>query len=265
MNGEVLDHRIGEQGVRDLLNRGFIDRIADVEFEALPLSHTLYAVMPEPGQSPENGLPLWIGDLRFEHDIDNHPGHVSSLTGHPDPSASDAYMNGRQPVLTCRRSACRTLAGECPNQRSCALRAELAPDGEVLVGYVGRLAAEKQVDLLAGLPTCPASNWIVGDGSRRAALMRRLPGAHLRRLLVNLSTAGSRVRDDFRSAQTLADAGHAATCQRLRTAAIAPGAVAASGDRLHCALVDRTDHRALIDDIDRRDRTDRLNWTPDSQ
>ena len=43
-----------------------------------------------------------------------------------------------------------------PARRDERLRAELAPDGEVIVGYVGRLAIEKRVDLLNASRPLPA-------------------------------------------------------------------------------------------------------------
>ena len=66
-----------------------------------------------------------------------------------------------------------------PGRRDEDLRAELAPHGEMLVGYVGRLAAEKQVERLAALEGLPGVRVVVvGDGPSRARLGELLPGAH---------------------------------------------------------------------------------------
>jgi phosphatidylinositol alpha 1,6-mannosyltransferase len=65
-----------------------------------------------------------------------------------------------------------------PGRRDEALRRELAPGGEVLVGYVGRLAAEKHVELLAGVCALPGVRVVVtGDGPSAPTLREALPGA----------------------------------------------------------------------------------------
>jgi phosphatidylinositol alpha 1,6-mannosyltransferase len=65
-----------------------------------------------------------------------------------------------------------------PARRSLHLRHELAPGGQVLVGYVGRLAPEKRVDLLGQVAAMPGVRLIiVGGGPAGDALRRALPQA----------------------------------------------------------------------------------------
>jgi phosphatidylinositol alpha 1,6-mannosyltransferase len=64
-----------------------------------------------------------------------------------------------------------------PERRDPVLHRQLAPHGELLVGYVGRLAQEKEVGLLTALHGLPGVRLVVaGDGPRRAALQQALPG-----------------------------------------------------------------------------------------
>ncbi|MFF7936224.1 MULTISPECIES: glycosyltransferase family 1 protein [unclassified Streptomyces] len=65
-----------------------------------------------------------------------------------------------------------------PDLRDETLRRQLAPNGEMIVGYVGRLAPEKHIELLAD--TCRLEGVkvvVVGDGPSRPSLEEALPGA----------------------------------------------------------------------------------------
>jgi len=68
-----------------------------------------------------------------------------------------------------------------PGRRDEALRASLTGEalGTIIVGYVGRLAAEKRVEALAPISKLPGvSMVVVGDGPRRRRLARMMPDAH---------------------------------------------------------------------------------------
>ncbi|MFF0082699.1 glycosyltransferase family 4 protein [Streptomyces canus] len=65
-----------------------------------------------------------------------------------------------------------------PDLRDEALRRQLAPNGEMIVGYVGRLAPEKHIELLADVCRLEGVKVVVvGDGPSRPNLEQALPGA----------------------------------------------------------------------------------------
>jgi phosphatidylinositol alpha 1,6-mannosyltransferase len=83
-----------------------------------------------------------------------------------------------------------------PSKRSGALRRQLAPNGEILVGYVGRVAGEKRLDLFRATSRLRGVRMVViGDGPARREAERALPqaaflgfhgGEHLARLYASL-------------------------------------------------------------------------------
>ncbi|WP_030427319.1 glycosyltransferase family 4 protein [Allokutzneria albata] len=65
-----------------------------------------------------------------------------------------------------------------PSRRDDALRARLAPNGELLVGYVGRLALEKCVDRLQAAHDMPGVQLVVvGDGPELDSMRKAMPNA----------------------------------------------------------------------------------------
>jgi phosphatidylinositol alpha 1,6-mannosyltransferase len=92
------------------------------------------------------------------------------------PAAQDLTAHGVPRVKLWRRGVDSVRFD--PGHRDEELRRSLAPDGSVLVGYVGRLAPEKRVDLLAEVGRLPGITLVViGDGPSEPALRQALPDA----------------------------------------------------------------------------------------
>jgi len=118
-----------------------------------------------------------------------------------------------------------------PGRRSDAVRAALAPGGELLVGTVARLAVEKRLHLLGPLSELPGVRLVVvGDGPQRRALQRVLP-----RAVFTGRVVGEELGDLVSSLDLLVHPGADETfCQAVQEALAAgvPALVAASGGPL---------------------------------
>ena len=95
------------------------------------------------------------------------------------PSSSAAWTLSRQGILRVERWGRGVDVQRFhPSHRSAALRRSLAPQGEMLVGYVGRLAPEKQVHLLGHAASVTGTRTvIVGSGPSAGRLRGVLPRA----------------------------------------------------------------------------------------
>jgi phosphatidylinositol alpha 1,6-mannosyltransferase len=106
-----------------------------------------------------------------------------------------------------------------PDKRSETLRHVWTPDGELVAGYVGRLAAEKDVHLLEHLAGVPGLKVvIVGDGPEEGTLRRLLPDAHFTGFL-----SGEPLASAFASLDVFVHTGRAETFGQTVQEALASG------------------------------------------
>ena len=144
-----------------------------------------------------------------------------------------------------------------PVHRSAALRERLAPDGRLLVGYVGRLAAEKELGLLTSLRADPRLRLVVvGGGPEERRLRALLPDAAFLGVL-----HGEELGAAYASLDVFVHTGrHETYCQSAQEAlasgvpAVAPragGPVDVVADRVAGLLYEPGDRSDLVAQVDR--------------
>ena len=118
----------------------------------------------------------WAAELLWQHVGRMHRASTTTLVPSSF-SRRQLALRGVQRLRTWRRGV--DAQQFAPTRRSTQLRARIAPEGELLIGFVGRLAAEKQVQDLGALDGIPGTRLvIIGSGPQEAELRRRLPRAH---------------------------------------------------------------------------------------
>lgn len=184
----------------------------------------------------------WATELLWQHVDRMHS--ASTLTLVPSSFCREQLTRrGIKRLKTWRRGV--DTGRFTPARRSEELRAEIrrsaagGPGGgdpqELLIGFVGRLASEKQVEDLAVLDALPGTRLvIIGSGPQEDALRRRLPRAHV---------AGFQSGDDLgahvASLDVFVHPGEAETfCQTIQEAMAAAVPVVAVGRGGPLDLVD---------------------------
>lgn len=175
----------------------------------------------------------WAEELLWQHVQRMH--QASTLTLVPSSFCkSQLRERGIKRLKTWRRGV--DLQRFNPGRRDEALRARIAPHGEKLIGFVGRLAAEKQIEDLAVLDSLPGTRLvIIGNGPMESSLRLKLPNAYF---------AGFQSGDDLgahvASLDVFVHPGEAETfCQTIQEAMAAAVPVVAVGRGGPLDLVDR--------------------------
>ena len=110
---------------------------------------------------------------RWLRDIHNAAGRTLAPSS---ATAADLRAHGMERVWMWGRGV--DIERFHPGRRDHGLRAKIAPDGELIAGYVGRLAIEKRVDLLAAVANLPGVRLAVtGGGPMSEDLRQALPSA----------------------------------------------------------------------------------------
>jgi len=142
-----------------------------------------------------------------------------------------------------------------PGRRDRALHAQWSGGKDVVVGYVGRLAAEKEIRRLVALAQIPGIRLVmIGDGPARGWLEERLPGATLTGML-----GGDELARAFASLDVFVHPGTSETfCQTVQEAQASgvPVVAAAAGGPLDLVepgetglLFDPGDPASLVDAV----------------
>ncbi|WPR64772.1 glycosyltransferase family 1 protein [Glutamicibacter protophormiae] len=174
----------------------------------------------------------WLADRLWEHVRAIHT--AADLTLAPS-SFSMAQLDrlGINNLKLLRRGVDTALFSPC--RRSEAFRRAVAPSGERLIGYVGRLSADKQVGDLRALSELPGARLVVvGSGPMERELRTLMPKAHFTGLL-----SGSRLAEIMASLDVFVHPGESETfCQTIQEAMASRVPVVAVGRGGPLDLVD---------------------------